>query len=61
MLCRKLHVHVYSTVTVCGYCFIFLKTIEELEKEMLNGQKLQGPLASYEVHQLLKKEDKEKE
>ncbi|XP_003389330.1 PREDICTED: glycerol-3-phosphate dehydrogenase 1-like protein [Amphimedon queenslandica] len=37
------------------------KTIEELEKEMLNGQKLQGPLASYEVHQLLKKEDKEKD
>eukprot|EP00057_Strongylocentrotus_purpuratus_P019141 XP_011673615.1 PREDICTED: LOW QUALITY PROTEIN: glycerol-3-phosphate dehydrogenase [NAD(+)], cytoplasmic [Strongylocentrotus purpuratus] len=30
------------------------KTIEELEKEMLNGQKLQGPQTAYEVHQMLK-------
>ncbi|KAK9960847.1 hypothetical protein ABG768_008681 [Culter alburnus] len=30
------------------------KSIEELEKEMLNGQKLQGPLTSAEVYHILK-------
>ncbi|XP_072840975.2 glycerol-3-phosphate dehydrogenase 1-like protein [Pogona vitticeps] len=30
------------------------KTIEELEKEMLNGQKLQGPQTSAEVYKILK-------
>ncbi|XP_059424268.1 glycerol-3-phosphate dehydrogenase 1-like protein [Carassius carassius] len=30
------------------------KSIEELEKEMLNGQKLQGPLTSTEVYHILK-------
>ncbi|XP_042560531.1 glycerol-3-phosphate dehydrogenase 1b [Clupea harengus] len=30
------------------------KTIEELEKEMLNGQKLQGPPTAAEVHNILK-------
>ncbi|XP_072364805.1 glycerol-3-phosphate dehydrogenase 1c isoform X1 [Scyliorhinus torazame] len=30
------------------------KTIEQLEQEMLNGQKLQGPQTSVEVHQILK-------
>lgn len=30
------------------------KTIEELETEMLNGQKLQGPLTAYEVNLMLK-------
>ncbi|XP_012140273.1 glycerol-3-phosphate dehydrogenase 1 isoform X2 [Megachile rotundata] len=29
------------------------KTIEELEKEMLNGQKLQGPFTADEVHYML--------
>ncbi|CAL8259701.1 unnamed protein product [Boreogadus saida] len=29
------------------------KSIEELEKEMLNGQKLQGPATSTEVHHIL--------
>ncbi|KAK6466874.1 glycerol-3-phosphate dehydrogenase [Huso huso] len=29
------------------------KSIEELEKEMLNGQKLQGPQTSAEVHRIL--------
>lgn len=33
--------------------FVF-KTIEELEKEMLNGQKLQGPQTSAEVYRILK-------
>lgn len=30
------------------------QSIEELEKEMLNGQKLQGPATAAEVHQILK-------
>ncbi|XP_055512166.1 glycerol-3-phosphate dehydrogenase 1-like protein [Leucoraja erinacea] len=30
------------------------KTIEQLEQEMLNGQKLQGPQTSAEVHHILK-------
>jgi glycerol-3-phosphate dehydrogenase (NAD+) len=30
------------------------KNIDELEKEMLNGQKLQGTLTAQEVHQFLK-------
>lgn len=37
------------------------KSIEELEQEMLNGQKLQGPLAALEVHKLLKEEKKEQD
>ncbi|TSQ69477.1 Glycerol-3-phosphate dehydrogenase 1-like protein [Bagarius yarrelli] len=32
----------------------FAKSIEELEKEMLNGQKLQGPQTSAEVNHILK-------
>ncbi|GCC21042.1 hypothetical protein chiPu_0000198 [Chiloscyllium punctatum] len=39
-----------DTVELCGA----LKTIEQLEQEMLNGQKLQGPQTSVEVHQILK-------
>uniref|UniRef100_A0A6Q2X2H0 Glycerol-3-phosphate dehydrogenase [NAD(+)] n=1 Tax=Esox lucius TaxID=8010 RepID=A0A6Q2X2H0_ESOLU len=33
------------------------KSIEELEKEMLNGQKLQGPATAAEVHVILKKKN----
>ncbi|KAM9380716.1 glycerol-3-phosphate dehydrogenase [NAD(+)], cytoplasmic-like [Phaethornis superciliosus] len=33
------------------------KSIEELEKEMLNGQKLQGPQTSAEVYKILKQKD----
>ncbi|XP_078538551.1 glycerol-3-phosphate dehydrogenase 1-like protein isoform X1 [Lissotriton helveticus] len=33
------------------------KSIEELEKEMLNGQKLQGPQASAEVYKILKQKN----
>uniref|UniRef100_A0A8C4PWE8 Glycerol-3-phosphate dehydrogenase [NAD(+)] n=1 Tax=Eptatretus burgeri TaxID=7764 RepID=A0A8C4PWE8_EPTBU len=39
------------TVEICGA----LKKIEELEQEMLNGQKLQGPQSSAEVHRILKR------
>ena len=35
--------------------FIYLlQTIEDLEKEMLNGQKLQGPPTAFEVNYMLK-------
>ncbi|XP_012681963.2 glycerol-3-phosphate dehydrogenase 1a [Clupea harengus] len=33
------------------------KSLEELEKEMLNGQKLQGPATAAEVHHILKLKD----
>lgn len=36
----------------CFSSFVF-KTLEELEKEMLNGQKLQGPQTSAEVYRIL--------
>ncbi|KAM6339071.1 glycerol-3-phosphate dehydrogenase 1-like protein isoform 2-T2 [Podargus strigoides] len=39
-----------DTVELCGA----LKSIEELEQEMLNGQKLQGPQTSAEVYRILK-------
>ncbi|OWF43025.1 glycerol-3-phosphate dehydrogenase [NAD(+)], cytoplasmic-like [Mizuhopecten yessoensis] len=35
------------------------KSIEELEAEMLNGQKLQGPPTAYEVNYMLKAKDME--
>lgn len=34
------------------------KSIEELEAEMLNGQKLQGPLTAKEVHDVLLKDER---
>lgn len=37
------------------------KSIEQLEKEMLNGQKLQGPETAKEVNALLKSKNLEKE
>ncbi|XP_068598299.1 glycerol-3-phosphate dehydrogenase [NAD(+)], cytoplasmic-like [Brachionichthys hirsutus] len=33
------------------------RTIEQLEDELLNGQKLQGPATAAEVHQVLKQKD----
>lgn len=38
---------------------VFLQTIEELEKEMLNGQKLQGPPTAFEVNYMLKSKNME--
>lgn len=35
------------------------KTIEVLEKEMLNGQKLQGPITAHEVNFMLAKKGME--
>lgn len=34
-----------------------LQTISELEEEMLNGQKLQGPQTSAEIYKLLQKKN----
>lgn len=33
------------------------QSIEQLEKEMLNGQKLQGPLTARELHSILQHKD----
>lgn len=41
--------------------FPHTQSIEQLEAEMLNGQKLQGPLAALEVHKLLKEVNHEEE
>ena len=47
---------IYQMINNPINCDIFFlnQTIEELEKEMLNGQKLQGPQTAFEVHQMLK-------
>ena len=39
--------------------FSFFQTIDELEKEMLNGQKLQGPPTAFEVNYMLKNKNME--
>ncbi len=43
----------WLNVSVC----LSPQSIAELEVEMLNGQKLQGPQTSAEVYKLLKKKD----
>lgn len=35
-------------------CLFFVQTIEQLENELLHGQKLQGPATAAEVHHILK-------
>ena len=37
------------------------KPLEQLEAEMLNGQKLQGPLTAKEVHEVLIKDKRTEE
>ena len=37
-----------------GHFIYLLQSIEDLEKEMLNGQKLQGPPTAFEVNYMLK-------
>lgn len=46
-----LSVSFFSKITLTALKF---QTIEELEKEMLNGQKLQGPQTAEEVNYMLK-------
>lgn len=36
------------------YWLVIVQSIEELEKEMLNGQKLQGPQTASEVYKVMK-------
>ena len=43
---------------VCMCCCV-LQTIEQLEAEMLNGQKLQGPPTAHEVNVMLKAKNAE--
>ena len=35
-----------------------MQSFDVLEEELLNGQKLQGPLTAKEVHDILQKENK---
>lgn len=42
--------------TLSDFCQL-LQSITELEAEMLNGQKLQGPQTSAEVYKILQKQD----
>lgn len=44
--------YTYSAIIHC------LQSFEVLEAEMLDGQKLQGPLTAKEVHEYLTKEGK---
>lgn len=46
---------------IIQYFINILQSIEELEKEMLNGQKLQGPITAAEVNFMLKSKNKENE
>ena len=46
----------------CDKCIVFsisIQSIEVLEKEMLNGQKLQGPPTAAEVNYMLKSKQME--
>lgn len=43
----------FDEFVLCA-CSTHCQSIEELEKEMLNGQKLQGPATSAEVYHILK-------
>lgn len=40
-----------------SFYIVGLQSISELEEEMLNGQKLQGPQTSAEVYKLLQKKN----
>lgn len=46
----KIVIHKHDISSVCSLA----QSIEELEKEMLNGQKLQGPATAAEVYLILK-------
>ena len=55
----KASVQVYRRIEECFNLNVFrllciAQSIEELEKEMLNGQKLQGPATAAEVNLILK-------
>lgn len=49
----------YIMITVVTLVLCLLQSIEELEKEMLNGQKLQGPQTAAEVNFMLKNKQME--
>ena len=44
----------FSNLIILYTIVCFAQSIEDLEKEMLNGQKLQGPATAAEVYLILK-------
>lgn len=44
----------FKKILYTSACHVSSQSIEELEKEMLNGQKLQGPATAAEVYLILK-------
>uniref|UniRef100_A0A8C1BUW5 Glycerol-3-phosphate dehydrogenase [NAD(+)] n=1 Tax=Cyprinus carpio carpio TaxID=630221 RepID=A0A8C1BUW5_CYPCA len=57
-VCLALRFELYLIFSQCSCAALNIsvccQSIEELEKELLNGQKLQGPATAAEVHQILK-------
>lgn len=60
---ERVQVTVINPFSYLWYCNIehwpcfSVQTIEQLENELLNGQKLQGPATAAEVHQVLKQKN----
>ena len=48
----------WSSSSTSSSFFFFFQSVEELETEMLGGQKLQGPPTAQEVHKLLAEKGK---
>ena len=50
-----------SVQLVCQCFYFYSQPIEVLEAELLNGQKLQGPLTAKEVHDVLEEDGRVEE
>ena len=62
MLMLTQHKFLNGLKTLTHFIFLsFIQSLEELEGEMLNGQKLQGPHTAFQVYQLLKEKHIEKQ
>lgn len=63
MICPCVLVTVINPLSYLWHCniqhlpYFSVQTIEQLENELLHGQKLQGPATAAEVHQILKQKN----